>query len=40
MDIKVPKDKHINRSVDWEKLIYVRWNRIKNWTVHNDEGDR
>ena len=30
MDVKVSKDKHICRWVDQEKLIYVRWNRIKN----------
>ena len=30
VDIKVTKDKHIGRRVDQEKLIYVRWNRIKN----------
>ena len=29
MCIKASKDKHISRWVDWEKLIYVRWNRIK-----------
>ena len=28
MDIKVLKDKHITRWVDWENFIYVRWNRI------------
>ena len=28
MDIKVLKDKHINRWVDWENFIYVRWNKI------------
>ena len=28
MDIKVSKDKHITRWVDWEKFIYVRWNKI------------
>ena len=32
MDVKVSKDKHICRWADWEKLIYVRWNRIKNRT--------
>ena len=31
MDIKVSKDKHISRLVDQETLIYVRWNRIRNW---------
>ena len=30
MDVKVSKDKNINRWVDRENLIYVRWNRIKN----------
>ena len=30
MDMKVSKNKHINRQVDWEKLICVRWNRMKN----------
>ena len=29
MDIKVSKEKN-NRRVDREKLVYVRWNRIKN----------
>ena len=29
MCIKASKDKHISRWVDWENLIYVRWNRIK-----------
>ena len=29
--LKVSKDKHISRWVDWENLIYVRWNRIKNY---------
>ena len=29
---KVSKDKNISRWVDWENLIYVRWNRIKNCT--------
>ena len=35
MDVKVPKDKYISRWIDWENLIYVRWNRIKN--VHKDK---
>ena len=30
MDAEVSKDKHICRWIDWENLIYVRWNRIKN----------
>ena len=30
--VKVSKDKHISRWVDWENLIYVRWNGIKNRT--------
>ena len=30
MDVKVSKDKHISRWIDWENLIYVRWNRNKN----------
>ena len=30
MDIKISKEKNISRWVDWENLIYVRWNRIKN----------
>ena len=30
MDIKVSKDKHISRCVDWENLIYGRWTSIKN----------
>ena len=29
-DINVSEDKNISRWVDREKLIYVRWNRIKN----------
>ena len=38
MDIKVSKDKYINRWVDWEKLIYIRWNSIKN-CEKNEEFD-
>ena len=38
MDIKVSKDKYINRWVDWEKLIYIRWNGIKN-REKNEEFD-
>ena len=30
MDVKVSKDKNINRWVERENLIYVRWNRIRN----------
>ena len=29
-DVKVSKDKNIDRWGDWENLIHVRWNRIKN----------
>ena len=29
IDVKVSQDKNINRWVDQENLIYVRWNRIK-----------
>ena len=30
MDVEVfSKDKNISRWVDWENLIYVRWNRIR-----------
>ena len=29
MDIKVSKDKHIRKWIDQQKLLYVRWNRIK-----------
>ena len=32
-DFKISKDKHISRWVDWESLIYVRWNRIKNLCI-------
>ena len=31
MDINF-KDKHINRGVDWENLLYVTWNSINNCT--------
>ena len=34
MDIKVSKHKRI----DWENLIYVKWNRIKN--MHKDEDNQ
>ena len=44
MDVKVSKDKKISRWVDWENLIYVRWNRIKNraqswrrWSIEEKE---
>ena len=44
IDVKVSKDKHISRWVDWENLIYVRWNRIKNcaqrwrkWSIEEKE---
>ena len=30
IDAKVSKDKSMSRLVDWENLICVRWNRIKN----------
>ena len=30
MKVRVSKDKHISRWVDWENLICIRWNRIKN----------
>ena len=30
IDVKVSKDKPISRWVDWQNLIYVTWNRIKN----------
>ena len=29
MELKVSRDKHICRWIDWENLICVRWNRIK-----------
>ena len=39
MDVKLFKKKHTSRWVDWENLIYVRWNRIRK--LHTDkEGDR
>ena len=38
MDIKVSKDKCI--GVDWENLIYVRWNSIKNLTKKKIVVDR
>ena len=31
MDVKFSKDKHICRWIDWENLVYVRWNRFKNF---------
>ena len=31
MDNKVSKNKHISKWVDRENLIYVRWNKIKNY---------
>ena len=44
MNVKVSKDKSISRWVDWENLIYVRWNRIKNcaqrwrrWWIEEEE---
>ena len=30
MDVEVSKDKHITNWVDWENLIYIRWNSTKN----------
>ena len=30
LKMDVSKDKYISRQVDWENLIYFRWNRIKN----------
>ena len=30
MDVKFSKGKHINRWVDQENLIYIRWNIFKN----------
>ena len=30
MDIKISKDKYTGRWVDWENLISVEWNSIKN----------
>ena len=32
MDVKVSKNNNVCRCVDRENVIYVRWNRIKNWT--------
>ena len=29
MDVKISKDKHIKRWVEWENLFYVTWNSIK-----------
>ena len=37
MSIKASKDKHISRCVDWENLIYVRWNRIKDLSLGNSK---
>ena len=44
MDVKVSKDQNISRWVDWENLIYVRQNRIKNhaqrrrrWSIEGKE---
>ena len=31
MRIKVLRGTYIIRGVDWENLIYVRWNRLKKW---------
>ena len=39
MDVKVSKEKRISRWVDWENLIYVRWNRKKN-VRNGEEGDQ
>ena len=43
MDVKVSKNKNISRWIDWENLIYVRSNRIKNraqrrrrWSVEEE----
>ena len=37
MDVKVSKDKYINKWVDWENLFYEiewnRWNRIKKMCI-------
>ena len=38
MNVKVSKEKS-SRLVDWENVIYVRWNRIKNHDK-DEEGDR
>ena len=40
MDVKVTKEKDISRRVDWENLIYVRWNRIKNCIKTKNVIDR
>ena len=37
MDAKVPKDKRISRSTDWENLIYVR--EMESKTVHEDKKE-
>ena len=43
MFFKVDEDKHICRWVDWDNIIYVRWNRIKNcaqrgrWLIEEKE---
>ena len=40
MGVKVSKDKHISRCVDWENLIYIL-DEITWKTVHKDEeGDQ
>ena len=42
MGIKVLKDKHFTREVDWVNLIYatVRWDSIKNCAKEEDYDDR
>ena len=36
--LESPKTKTLAHGVDWENLIYVRWNRIEN-CAHDEEGD-
>ena len=37
MYVKVSKDKHSSRWVDWENLIYVRWNSINKCAQWSDQ---
>ena len=44
MNVKDSKDKNMSRWVDWEKIIYIRWNRIKHcaqrwrrWSIEEKE---
>ena len=43
LKFKVSKDNYNSRCVDWENLVYKRWNSIKNhahrkgwWSIHEE----